>query len=137
MTIRGINSPSHEPTNYAGGNAGMNKILVKKYALNFIKERTTDYVHLLQEDCYNFKSTMKQFQSLMQANEVRNHIKGVWVHSIRVRDGIKLKNGTYLSADEMALLTEAEIDDMIKKVVAKLDFKMIIETTKEDMHFIF
>lgn len=115
----------------------MNKILVKKYALNFIKERTTDYVHLLQEDCYNFKSTMKQFQSLMQANEVRNHIKGVWVHSIRVRDGIKLKNGVYLSADEMALLTEAEVDDMIKKVVLKLDFKMIIETTKEDMQFIF
>lgn len=137
MTIWGIDSPSHKSTNYAGGNAGMNKILVKKYALNFIKERTTDYVHLLQEDCYNFKSTMKQFQSLMQANEVRNHIKGVWVHSIRVRDGVKLKNGIYLSADEMALLTEAEVDDMIKKVVSKLDFKMIIETTKEDMQFIF
>lgn len=115
----------------------MNRILVKKQVSQFIQERTTDYIHLVQEDCYHFKITMKQFQSLMQANEVRNHIKGVWVHSIRVRDGIKLKNGTYLTVDEMALLSEAEIDDMIKKVVRKLDFKMIIETTKQDLNFIF
>lgn len=37
----------------------------------------------------------------------------------------------------MALLTEVEIDDMIKRVVAKLDFKMIIGVTKEDKQFIF
>lgn len=115
----------------------MNRILVKKHVSQFIQERTTDYIHLIQEDCYNFKITMNQAQSILKPKEVNKQIKDIWVHSIRVRDGIKLKNGTYLTTDEMAILSEAEVEDMIKKVVRKVDFKMIIETTKEDLNYIF
>ncbi len=47
-----------------------------------------------------------------------------------------IENGVYFS-DEMVLLTEGEVDDLIKRVIARLDFKMIIEVTKEDKQFIF